>query len=101
MVQRLRLHLTISAASIDSMMDAHRRRPSMAQLIVRNLSEDLVRALKRRAAKSNRSAEQEHREILRAALAGPRRRRLADVLSAMPSVGEDRDFAREQSDQRG
>ncbi len=36
----------------------------MAQLMVRNLEEDLVRALKRRAAKHNRSAEQEHREIL-------------------------------------
>lgn len=73
----------------------------MAQLIVRNLDEDLVKALKRRAAKSNRSAEQEHREILQAALAGPCRRRLADVLKAMPNVGEDRDFAREQFDQRG
>ena len=72
----------------------------MAQLMVRNLSEDLVKALKRRAAKNDRSAEQEHREILKAALGGLRRRRLADVLKAMPNVGEDKDFAREQSDQR-
>ena len=33
----------------------------MARLIVRNLPADLVAALKQRAAKLNRSAEQEHR----------------------------------------
>jgi plasmid stability protein len=73
----------------------------MAQLMVRNVPDEVVRALKQRAAKRNRSAEQEHREILKFALQGPRRRRLADVLSSMPNVGEDRDFAREQSDSRG
>ena len=73
----------------------------MAQLMVRNLTEDLVKALKQRAAKHNRSAEQEHREILQAVLRGPRRRRLAEVLGAMPNVGEDQDFVREQSDRRG
>ena len=73
----------------------------MAQLVVRNLSDDLVKALKQRAAKHNRSAEQEHREILEAALRGPRRRRLADVLAAMPNVGKDEDFNRDQIDARG
>jgi plasmid stability protein len=73
----------------------------MAQLIVRNLPDELVRALKRRAAKRNRSAEQEHREILKAALHGPRRKRLADVLAGMPNVGVDADFARAQADRRG
>ena len=73
----------------------------MAQLVVRNLPEDLVKALKQRAARHNRSAEQEHREILRAALRGPRRKHLADVLSAMPNVGRDEDFVRRQSDRRG
>ena len=73
----------------------------MAQLVVRNLSEDLVRALKQRAARHNRSAEQEHREILQAALRGSRRRSLADVLGAMPNVGDDRDFLRKQADRRG
>lgn len=72
----------------------------MAQLIVRDLSDDLVNALKRRAAKHNRSAEQEHREILQAALRGPKRRLLADVLAAIPNVGEDSDFEREQTDER-
>ena len=73
----------------------------MAQLMVRNLSDDLVKALKQRAAKRNRSAEQEHREILKSALHGPRRRQLADVLAAIPNVGKDSDFSREQSDPRG
>jgi plasmid stability protein len=73
---------------------------NVAQLMVRNLPDDLVKALKQRAAKNNRSAEQEHREILQAALRGPRRRRLAEVLAAMPNVGEDLDFAREQIDGR-
>lgn len=66
----------------------------MAQLVVRNLPEDLVKALKQRAARHNRSAEQEHREILKAALQRPRRRTLAEVLGSMPDVGEDQDFVR-------
>jgi plasmid stability protein len=72
----------------------------MAQLMVRNLPEDLVKALKRRAAKHNRSAEQEHRNILEAALRGPRKRSLAEVLSSIPHVGNDSDFVREQTDHR-
>jgi plasmid stability protein len=40
----------------------------MAQLTVRNVNEQVVRALKRRAADHGRSAEAEHREILRKAL---------------------------------
>lgn len=72
----------------------------MAQLVVRKLSSELVKALKQQAAKRNRSAEQEHREILKAALHGPRRRHLADVLAAIPNVGEDNDFGREQRDRR-
>ena len=41
----------------------------MATLTVRNLEEDVVRRLRIRAAENRRSAEAEHREILRAALA--------------------------------
>jgi antitoxin FitA len=70
----------------------------VAQLIVRNLSEELVRALKQRAAKHYRSAEQEHREILKAAPGGSQQVPLADVLASMPNVGTDADFAREQTD---
>ena len=73
---------------------------SVAQLIVRDLSEDLVKALKRRAAERNRSTEQEHREILQSVLRGPKRRHLAEVLAAIPNVGEDSDFEREQTDKR-
>ena len=73
----------------------------MAQLIVRDLPEDLVKVLKQRAAKNNRSTEQEHREILQSVLGSPRRRHLADVLAAIPNVGEDSDFEREQTDPRG
>lgn len=73
---------------------------AVAQLMVRNLPEDLVKALKQRAAKNNRSAEQEHREILQAALRGPRRRSLIEVLRAMPNVGKDEDFARHQVSRR-
>jgi antitoxin FitA len=41
----------------------------MATLTVRNLEDDVVRRLRVRAAEHGRSAEAEHREILRAALA--------------------------------
>jgi plasmid stability protein len=73
----------------------------MAQLIVRKLPDGLVEALRQQAARRNRSAEQEHREILKAALHGPCRRRLAEVLAAIPDVGEDSDLRREQQDRRG
>jgi plasmid stability protein len=72
----------------------------MAQLVVRNLSDDVVKALKQRAAKHNRSAEQEHREILEAALRRPKRLRFSEVLASMPNVGTDDDFARDQTDRR-
>ena len=70
----------------------------MAQLMVRNVDEAVVRELKKRAARRNHSAEQEHREILEQALLRPRRRSLAEVLAAMPDAGEDADFERSQID---
>jgi plasmid stability protein len=66
----------------------------MANLIVREIDESLVRALKQRAAKHGRSAEAEHREILATALRRPRKRDLAEVLAAVPNVGRDGDFRR-------
>lgn len=45
----------------------------MATLTVRNLDGDIVRRLRLRAAQNGRSAEAEHREILRSALAGDER----------------------------
>jgi plasmid stability protein len=69
----------------------------MAQLIVRNLDEELVRRLKVRAARHGRSMEAEHREILQQALL---RREpvetLKELLLAIPQVGEDVDFERLQ-----
>lgn len=59
----------------------------MARLIVRNLPRDLVRALKQRAARHGRSAEQEHREILEAALRGPRYR-LSAAIEARPTPND-------------
>ena len=70
--------------------------PNVAQLMVRNVDEAVVRELKKRAARRNHSAEQEHREILEQALLRPRRRSLAEVLAAMPDAGEDVDFERRQ-----
>lgn len=72
----------------------------MSQLVVRNLDTEVVKALKRRAAARNRSAEEEHRQILQSALLGPKRRSLAEVLSAMPNVGDDADFARAEDPAR-
>jgi plasmid stability protein len=68
--------------------------PVVPNLIVRNVDIAIVKALKARAGKSGISAEAEHREILRRALLGPRRRSFAEVLAAMPNVGRDEDFAR-------
>ena len=67
---------------------------SMYQLIVRNLEEEVVRELRMRAARNGRSAEAEHRDILREVLLGRSKRSLKELLLAMPSAGEDADFAR-------
>jgi plasmid stability protein len=66
----------------------------MANLIVRDIDESLVLALKQRAAKHGRSAEAEHRLILASVLLRPRKRHLADVLAGIPNVGRDADFDR-------
>jgi plasmid stability protein len=65
----------------------------MAQLIVRNVDDEVVRELKLRAARKGISAEAEHREILRAVLLHRANRPpLKDVLASMPDVGDDDDF---------
>ena len=66
----------------------------MADLLVRGVDEAVVKALKKRAGAHGRSAEAEHREILAAALVHPRKRSFAEVLAAMPNVGQDSDFER-------
>ena len=65
----------------------------MAQLIVRDIEDDIVRELKLRASRNGRSAEEEHRQILRRALKG-RATSLHDAISQMPDVGDDSDFER-------
>jgi plasmid stability protein len=67
----------------------------MAQLIVRNIEESLVKRLKTEAAKHGCSAEAEHRRILRAALQpGGTQAGFKTLLLAIPPVGEDSDFER-------
>ena len=67
----------------------------MSQLLVRNLDEKIVTALKDRAAKNGRSAEAEHREILyRALLEDGESKDIKQMLLEMPDVGLDSDFGR-------
>jgi antitoxin FitA len=70
----------------------------MPDLLVRGVDDDLVQALKKRAGAHGRSQEAELRAILAAALLSPPRRDLAQLLAAMPDVGVDADFQR-QNDQ--
>lgn len=69
----------------------------MSNLLVRNVDDAIVRALKERAARHGRSAEAEHRVLLSDALLKPRKRTLAEVLAIMPPVGRDEDFARQDA----
>lgn len=67
----------------------------MATLTVRNLDDDIVRRLRMRAAENGRSAEAEHREILRAALASTddmmaRRMRIAAQLAVLREKAAER-----------
>ena len=73
----------------------------MAQLVVRKLDPEVVVELRKRAARSGRSMEAEHREILRMALR-PRRtaKSLKELLLFIPAVGEDSDFARRRDKAR-
>jgi antitoxin FitA len=66
----------------------------MPDLLVRRVDDEIVRGLKERAGAHGRSAEAEHRAILAAALAQPRRRIFAEALASMPDVGLDSDFER-------
>ena len=69
---------------------------SKFQLIVRGLEEEVVRALRLRAAEHGRSVEAEHQEILRQALlpATTGRRSIKELLLSMPNVGDDADVER-------
>ena len=70
----------------------------MPDLLVRGVDDDLVQALRKRAGAHGRSQEAELRVILASVLLSPPRRNLAELLAAMPDVGVDTDFQR-QDDQ--
>jgi len=68
----------------------------MANLIVRNIDESVVRALKKRASRHGISAEAEHRKILEQSLLQLQRKSFAEALSQIPDVGNESDFKRVQ-----
>lgn len=70
----------------------------MANLIVRNIDDDIANALKARASQHGISAEAEHRRILQQVLTRPKKKSFVDVLAQIPDVGEDADFARVQDE---
>ena len=70
----------------------------MANLIVRNIDDDIADALKQRARKHGVSAEAEHRRILEQVLTLPKKKSFIEVLSQIPDVGEDADFERVQGE---
>lgn len=70
----------------------------MANLIVRNIDDDIASALKVRASQHGISAEAEHRRILEQVLMRPKKKSFVEVLRQIPDVGKDADFARVQDD---
>jgi len=66
----------------------------MANLMVRNVDDAVVDALKARAGKRGTSAEAEHRRILAEALRKPKKKSFAQALVKIPPVGKDSDFKR-------
>lgn len=74
----------------------------VAQLIVRNLEDTVVRRLRRRAAELGLSVEEAHRQLLREVLlgqAGPRPN-FKEYLLQMPNVGGDDLFERDAGAER-
>ena len=70
----------------------------MANLVVRNIDDDVVKMLKARAGKHGISAEAEHRRMLESVLLSPRKKSFSEVLRSIPNVGNDSDFERVQDD---
>ncbi len=65
----------------------------MANLLVRNIDDKVVVALKQRAGREQISAEALHRKILEEALLS-RRKSFTEVIASMPDSGLDTDFER-------
>jgi plasmid stability protein len=70
----------------------------MPSLVVRNLDESIILALKQRAVEHQRSTEAEHRAILAEILSKPARKSFAEALANIPNVGIDADFQRVNDD---
>lgn len=70
----------------------------MANLIVRNISDEVAQALKHHASRLGISAEAAHRQILEQVLMRPKKKSFIEVLKEMPDVGKDSDFERTQGD---
>jgi plasmid stability protein len=75
----------------------------MAQLLVRNISEDLALRLKRRAAEHGVSAEEEHRRILQESLGaiaakGEGKRSLFDHIRQLGEIAPDFEFEADRSE---
>jgi len=68
----------------------------MANLVVRNIDDKIVKALKERAWRFGHSIETEHRLILTHVLLMPEKKKFSEVLASMPNVGKDSDFERLQ-----
>lgn len=71
----------------------------MPQLLVRNLDEELVRDLKKRAGEHGISVEEEHRRILREALRPNQsggRKSFWQVIGEMPDLGDEDLFERDR-----
>lgn len=66
----------------------------MANLLVRNVDDSIIDALKAQARKHGISTEAEHRRILAQALKLPKKKTFVSVVSEMPDVGKDADFER-------
>lgn len=78
----------------------------MAQLLVRNVSEEIAKLLKKRAAEHGVSAEEEHRRILEEALGQSekngneaRTNRLLNIAS-LPECGDEYDWIFDRNDPR-
>ena len=73
----------------------------MSQLLVRDIPESLVKKLKRRAVENGVSAEEEHRRILKAALAESaekkKPRTLKDAFEELGEIAPDFEFVRDRS----
>ncbi len=68
----------------------------MASLIIQDIDDEIMEALKEQAKYSGCSIDAEIRKILSRFLLKPKKRTFAEVLASMPNVGLDSDFERQQ-----